>query len=149
MTSAYLEPVPWRRDPLGMKRDRFVQRYSLFIEKMDEPRRAPTRNQWAFRKQHKTLTNTALGLWNPVGNHSSPTFRIPGGSCLADPLIPADTSDRERPKEKAIGCPTASRLAPAHAVLTRRGNDATLLMLPREGALEGRGDEFGLESTQL
>jgi hypothetical protein len=29
--------------------------------------------------------------------------------------------------------PTATRLAPAHAVLEQRGNDATLLMLPPKG----------------
>jgi hypothetical protein len=36
-----------------------------------------------------------------------------------------------------MGYPTATRLAPAHAVLNRRGNDATLLMLPPRGPREG------------
>jgi len=40
-----------------------------------------------------------------------------------------------------MGYPTATRLAPAHVVLERRGNDATLLMLPPDLGV-------GLRSTQ-
>jgi hypothetical protein len=38
-----------------------------------------------------------------------------------------------------MGYPTATRLAPAHAVLERRGNDAILLMLPPKGPREVSG----------
>ena len=89
----------------------------------------PTRNQWAFRKQHNERTA------DPRRNPQQPHFPHPRRICLTDSLIPADTSDRERRKARGLGYPTATRLAPAD-LLGRRGNGATLLMLPPRGPRE-------------
>ena len=64
-----------------------------------------------------------------------PHFPHPRRICLTDSLIPADTSDRERRKARGLGYPTATRLAPAD-LPERRGNGATLLMLPPRGPRE-------------
>ena len=89
----------------------------------------PTRNQWAFRKQHNARTV------EPRRKPQQPHFPHPRRICLTDSLIPADTSDRERRKARGLGYPTATRLAPAD-LLGRRGNGATLLMLPPRGPRE-------------
>ena len=89
----------------------------------------PTRNQWAFRKQHNARTV------EPSRKPQQPHFPHPRRICLTDSLIPADTSDRERRKARGLGYPTATRLAPAD-LPERRGNGATLLMLPPRGPRE-------------
>ena len=95
----------------------------------------PSRNQWAFRKQHNARTV------EPRRKPQQPHFPHPRRICLTDSLIPADTSDRERRKARGLGYPTATRLAPAD-LLGRRGNGATLLMLPPRGPREvARGGE--------
>ena len=89
----------------------------------------PTRNQWAFRKQHNERTV------EPRRKPQQLHFPNPRRICLTDSLIPADTSDRERRNARGMGYPTATRLAPSD-LLERRGNDATLLMLPPTGPRE-------------
>ena len=106
-----------------------------FIETMDDSRRAPYPKPMGIPK---TTQREDCGTRRKP---QQPRFPHPRRICLTDSLIPADTSDRERRKARGMGYPTATRLAPAD-LLGRRGNGATLLMLPPRGPREvARGGE--------
>lgn len=100
-----------------------------FIETMDDSRRAPYPKPMGIPK---TTQREDCGTRRKP---QQPHFPHPRRICLTDSLIPADTSDRERRKARGLGYPTATRLAPAD-LPERRGNGATLLMLPPRGPRE-------------
>ena len=96
---------------------------------MDDSRRAPYPKPMGIPK---TTQREDCGTRRKP---QQPRFPHPRRICLTDSLIPADTSDRERRKARGLGYPTATRLAPAD-LPERRGNGATLLMLPPRGPRE-------------